>query len=120
MSLILDFAALFAMGAAPAGVALFAIRRHLAGPSPRFWTATGAALAVLGVLIVVAIWLATMSVEADILECRTAPSGTGAECGEAGLLLAVVALASAFAVILYLAGAVGLRVWLRRQTRREA
>jgi len=120
VSLFTDFAALFAMGAAPAGVALFLIRGQLAGPPSKFWAATGAALAVLGVLIFLSIWWATMSVEADILECRSAPPGTRVECEDAGLLIAVVAIAGAFAVIIYLAGALGLRFWLRGRARRRA
>lgn len=115
MSLFLDFAALFAMGAAPAGVALFVIRKHLAGPSSRFWTATGAALAVLGVLVFAAIWIATMQFEAKVAACQSAPGGGGVECDQAGLVLAVVAIAGAFAVILFLLGAIGLRFWLRRR-----
>ncbi len=116
MSLFLDFAVLFAMGAAPAGVALFVIRRHLAGPSPQFWTATAAALGVLGVLVFLAVWFSVMAVEKDMVACQMAPVAEQAGCEEAGLLVAVVAIASACAVIIYLAGALGLRAWFRRRS----
>ncbi len=115
MRLFLDFAMLFAMGAAPAGVALFAIRKHLGGASPKFWTAVAAGLGVLGVLVFIAIWVSVMTVEQDIVTCQAQPAGERVECEEAGLLVAIVAIAGAFAVMIYLAAATGLRFWLKRR-----
>jgi hypothetical protein len=113
MNLALDFLVLFAMGAAPAALILFMIRRRLTGPASPFWTALASGLGVLGLGVMLAIWIALMASEDEMLACevrRAAP-----ECANAGLWVAVAGTAGAFAILVFLAGALVIRLRARRR-----
>lgn len=110
MRLVVDFLILGGAALLPALVALIGLRRGLKSRGPRFWRAASIGLLCLGVLAILALWGAVAFAEKEIATCQAAGGLNAMDCEDAGLLVGLVGLPALGWLVLFMIGAVIVRL----------
>ncbi len=111
-----DLLILFAAALAPAGIALFLLRRGLAQAGAPFWRAFTVGILVLGGLAVLVVWGATMFAESEIAACKALDDPATLDCAGHGLWVAVAGIPALGWVLLFSLGSAAFLI--ARQLRR--
>jgi hypothetical protein len=104
-----DLVTLLVLASAPAGVALYVLRKPLTRPG-RFWMAQMMGLSALSVLGAAAVWWATAQAERDIMACLRLPAEQRLDCEDAGLLVGLAGVLAVAAIVLFLVGGIVMRL----------
>lgn len=106
-----DLAILIFGSAVPAGIALFLLRRSLFGARPA-WSAVMFGMAALTGVALAAIWAAYAFAEQQVTACTAAK---GLDCEDNFLVVVMVGMPAVMSVMVFLAGAILIRVWRGRR-----